>query len=123
MADLGLNDALRFGLELAALGALAYWGWTAAAGPLRYGLAIGLPVLAAALWGTFRVPCDPGDAPVAVPGPARLLLEVVLFVAAGLALADAVSMAVAAGFGVLVVGHYLVARDRVRWLVGKADRD
>lgn len=123
MADLGWNDALRFGLELTALGAFATWGWTATGGPLRYGLAIGLPVLAAALWGTFRVPGDPGDAPVAVPGPVRLLLEVVLFFAAGVALGDAVAPAVAAGFLALVLGHYVVARDRVRWLVEKRERD
>lgn len=123
MADLGWNDALRFGLELTALGTFASWGWTATGGPLRYGLAMGLPVLEAALWGTFRVPGDPGDAPVAVPGPVRLLFEVVLFVAAGLALGDAVVPAVAAGFRAVVLGPYVVARDRVRWLVGKGDRD
>jgi hypothetical protein len=48
-------------------------------------LGIGLPLLAMALWGTFRVPGDPGDAPVA----ARLALELVEFGAATWLLIDA----------------------------------
>ncbi|WP_292315447.1 YrdB family protein [Mesorhizobium sp.] len=40
-----------------------------------------LPLVAAALWGTFAVPDDPsrsGRAPVPVPGAARLALELVI---------------------------------------------
>jgi protein involved in polysaccharide export with SLBB domain len=53
-----LNLALRFVLEIVALIAVGYWGWTAATGVLGYVLAIGLPLLAAVFWGTFRVPGD-----------------------------------------------------------------
>ena len=56
-----LNLTLRFLLELAALIGFGYWGWGAAAGPLRWLLALGLPLLAAVLWGTFAVPDDPSD--------------------------------------------------------------
>lgn len=73
------NLALRFLLELFSLFAMRYWGWTQHTALLRVLFAIGLPVLAAALWGTFRVPDDPGKAPVAIPGYLRLLLEASYF--------------------------------------------
>ena len=111
--SIGPNDVLRFALELGALAAVGWWGWTADHGGPRIVVAIGLPLLVAVLWGTFRVHGDPGDAPVAVPGPVRLALEAAVFGAATIALVDAVSPAVGLGFGVVVVGHYLVARRRV----------
>jgi hypothetical protein len=52
-----LNLALRFVLELAALGALAFWGVrTGSALSLKFGLGAGLPVLAAVFWGSFVSP-------------------------------------------------------------------
>jgi hypothetical protein len=52
-----LNLALRFVLELAALGALAYWGVRkGGALSLKFGLGAGLPVLAAVFWGSFVSP-------------------------------------------------------------------
>ncbi len=53
----GINLALAFLLELAALVALAVWGWHI--GPstaLRVLLAIALPLIAAVLWGMFAAP-------------------------------------------------------------------
>jgi hypothetical protein len=50
------NDGLRFLLELAALASLGYWGFAENDGVLRWVLGIGLPVLAAAVWGTFVSP-------------------------------------------------------------------
>lgn len=53
MANLGV----RFGLELAALAAVAYWGASAPAGrPIRVALAITAPVLVALAWGMFISP-------------------------------------------------------------------
>lgn len=75
MANNPVNLALRFVLEMAALAALGYWGWTQHSGIARWAWTLGLVIGAAALWGTFRVPDDPGSAPVAVPGIVRLLLE------------------------------------------------
>ena len=115
----GPNDALRFALELFALGAFAYWGWTTHVGVARYAWAVGLPLLVAVTWGTFRVPNDPGPAPVAVPGPVRLALELLAFGAAAWLLAAAGRSLVAAGFAVVTAIHYFVARDRVgRLLTG-----
>ena len=71
-----INLGVRFILELVLLYALGFWGWTQHAGLWRYVLVIALPLLAAVLWGTFRVPEDAsanGKAPVRVPGWLRLL--------------------------------------------------
>ena len=82
MSQNPINLAVRFLLEIAALVAIGYWGWAQHAGILRYALVIGLPLLAAFLWGTLRVPEDAsanGKAPVPVPGALRLLLELAFF--------------------------------------------
>jgi hypothetical protein len=79
MSNNPLVLTIRFLLELAALAALAYWGLTQHEGLLRVLLAVGLPLLAATLWGTFRVSGYPNKAPIEVPGLVRLLLEFVIF--------------------------------------------
>lgn len=111
-----LSLGLRFLLEIVALAALAYWGWAANQGVLRVALAVGLPLFAAALWGTVRVPGDPGDAPIAVSGPVRLLLEVSLLSLATLLLVLAGLWSLAAVFGLLVVVQYATSVDRIRRL-------
>ena len=73
-----VNLALRFLLEIAALLALGHWGRQRFDGGLRYLLAVGIPLLAAVLWGTFRVNDDPGPAPVPVPGYLRLIFRSLL---------------------------------------------
>lgn len=121
MSSHPLNLALRFLLELAALAAYAYWGWAAQEGGWRYFLGIGLPLLAAVLWGTLRVPNDPGRAPVPVFGPARLLLETVFF-AGAVTLLAAVRTTPAIVLGALVVPHYIASHDRVQWLLRGAPK-
>jgi hypothetical protein len=117
MSQHPLNLALRFALELAMLAALGVWGWTQHVGMWRVVLAVGLPLVAAALWGVFRVPGDPGNAPVRVSGPLRLALEAALFVAATAALVAAERWTAAAIFGLLTVLHYLASYDRLAWLM------
>lgn len=117
MSNHPINLALRFVLELAALAAMGYWGWTQHQGVWRLVWTLGLPLVAAALWGVFRVPGDPGSAPVAVPGPVRLLLELVFFSSAVWLLVMAGRPWEAAGLGLLVLIHYLVAYDRAYWLL------
>jgi hypothetical protein len=68
MANNPNNLALRFFLELVGLFALGYWGWTQHSGLYRWLVAVGVPMLAAVLWDTFRVANDPRSEPVAVPG-------------------------------------------------------
>jgi hypothetical protein len=112
-----INLALRFVLELAAWGSMGYWGWTQHDGIVRLVMGIGLPVLAMALWGTFRVPGDPKDAPVAVPGGLRLLLELAEFGLAMGLLAAAGRDQWAIILGVIVTLHYVVSYDRIAWLL------
>lgn len=70
--------AVRFLLELALLAALAVAGAARA-----WWLALLLPLAAVVLWGRFVAP----KAPARLQDPARLLVELTLFLAAGVALA------------------------------------
>ena len=120
MSNNPINLALRFLLEMAASLAMGYWGWGQAAGALRYIPALGLPLTAAALWGTFRVPGDAsasGDAPVPVPGLVRLLLELALFGFGVWGLLDAGATTWGLLLGGVVLLHYLISYDRVAWLI------
>lgn len=112
-----LNLALRFFLEIAALMAMGYWGWQQSETWTRFLLAPFVPLLAAVLWATLRVPNDPGKAPVAVPGIVRLLLELVFFGFAVWGLFDAGATTWGWVIGVAVVLHYLLSYDRVLWLL------
>jgi len=107
-----LNLAVRFLLEIAMLAALGYWGWHAAGGWLRYAAAAGLPLIAATLWGVFRIPNDPKPAPVAIPGVARLLLEWTLFGAAVLALFTMGYFTLSLIMGITLKLHYIASYDR-----------
>ena len=96
----GANLALRFLLELCALAALAYWGFKTGRGPIaKIGLGIGTPLLAAVVWGTFVAP----QAPVAVPWPLRLVLQVAIFGLAAAGLAATGHRTLAWAFGLAVV--------------------
>lgn len=112
-----INLALRFLLELVAWGGMGYWGWTQHQGVLRVLLGIGLPLLAMTVWGVFRVPGDPKDSPVPVPGLIRLCIELLEFGLAVLLLIAAGQQAFAIGFAIVVALHYLVSYDRIGWLL------
>jgi hypothetical protein len=115
-----LNLAVRFLLEVAALGAVGSFGWAITDGPLRWAATLGFPILFAAAWGTFAVPEDPsrsGNAPVPIPGIARLLLELGLFSAATTSLFAVGASSLAVGFGVAVILHYALSYDRIAWLI------
>ena len=113
VANHPLNLALRFFLELTLLAALGYWGWTQHTGAVRFLFAFAAPSVAAALWAIFRVPGDGGAPVVVTPGPLRLLLEAVLFVAAALALRAANQPRLTLAFAVVSVLHYAASYDRV----------
>lgn len=115
-----VNLALRFLLELAALLALGVWGWQQNESWLRFVMAIALPIIAAAIWGTFNVPNDPsrsGAAPVAVPGILRLAIELALFLVAVWALYDTGYTTLTWVLGIIVAMHYISSYDRIRWLM------
>ena len=117
-----INLAVRFALEMAALVALGRWGWTRGEGFLRFVLALGIPVLAALLWGTFAVPGDPsrsGEARVPVPGVVRLLLELAVFGAATWSFFATGATTWGWVYGIVALVHYVVSYDRVVWLLGQ----
>jgi 4-amino-4-deoxy-L-arabinose transferase-like glycosyltransferase len=73
---------VAFLVELAALAALAVWGWSVPDPTVwRLLLAVAVPAVAGALWGVFAAP----RAPVKVPA-LTLLVKLVVFGAAVLAL-------------------------------------
>lgn len=104
---------VRFVLEMAALVAMGFWGWTQHDGLLRVVLAVGVPLLAATLWGVFRVSGYPKDAPVEVPGGLRLALEFAFFAVATLLLAAAGQRDAAMIFATVVVLHYIASYDYI----------
>jgi len=107
-----INLAVRFLLELAMLVILGYWGWHLANGLTRYALAAGLPIVAATLWGVFRIQNDPKPAPVEVPGIIRLLLEWLLFGAAVFALYNLRYFTLSVILAVILTLHYIISYDR-----------
>ena len=78
------NDALRFFLELSALAAVAYWGWNEG-GTARWILVVAAPLVVALVWGRWMAPRSNHR----VPDPWRLVIEVVVFGSAVVALAAA----------------------------------
>ena len=96
-----VDDGLRFLLELAALAALAYWGFDQFGGGVQWLVGVGAPVAAAAVWGTFVAP----KASRPTVDPVRLLLEAAAFGSGVAALLAAGSTALALVFAALVVVH------------------
>ena len=115
-----VNLGLRFALEMVALLALGVWGSRQGQGVLSVVLALGVPIFAAALWGTFAVPGDPSRSakpPVPVAGIIRLVYEIVFFGFATWALFNIGSATLGLAFGGVIIIHYVLSYDRVKWLV------
>jgi hypothetical protein len=117
LANNPLNLALRFLLELSALYSLGYWGWTQHNGMGRILWTIGLPLLAAILWGTLRGPGHPGPAPVVVPGWVRLGVEALVFGGGVWALFAAGKQSWGLAFLAVLLVHYLLSYDYVLGLI------
>jgi len=120
MSSNPINLAARFLLELSALLAIGFWGWRQSTGSFRFVLAIGIPLIAAVLWGTFAVPDDPsrsGKAPVPVPGIVRLVLELAFFAFATWALYNAGATQLSWLLGGVTLIHYGLSYDRLWWLI------
>ena len=113
---------VRFLLEITALVAAGMWGWKQSDSWLRFLLALGIPILLAAIWGIFAVPDDPsrsGQAPVAVAGIIRLAIELAFFGIATWSFADLSYQRTAWIFGLVVATHYILSYDRIGWLLNQ----
>jgi Protein of unknown function (DUF2568) len=95
------NDVFRFLLEMAMLVGLAFAGFSLADGALGWVLGLGLPLLAATLWGMFMAPRS--DRRVA--DPAQLAIEVLLFGGAAALLLAAGEAAFGVALGALAAIH------------------
>ena len=114
------NLALRFFLEIAALGGFAVLAWNLSEGWVRYLAVLIALVVLMTLWGVFAVPDDPsrsGNAPVPVPGLVRLGLELAILLGGGIALYLAGFGLAGSALAALVVLHYALSLDRINWLL------
>ena len=98
--------AVRFGLELCALAALGWWGFSVGDGVVSYVLGLGAPVAAAVVWGVLAAP----KGRFGGRDPMRLAGEVLVFGAAVLALAGLGRWWLAGGFAVVAVVDGVVVR-------------
>lgn len=96
------NLVLRFLLELAALAALAAWGWQTGSGPAA---AVALAVLTPLTVGLLWAACVSPKAPLRLSAPVRLAIELGLFALAGLALLQAGARGWAAGLAAALALH------------------
>ena len=120
MGNAWWNLTLRFLLELAALLGFGLSGWGLSDGLWRWLLALALPLIAAALWGTFAVLDDPsrsGRAPVPVPGAVRLALELVILFGGAVGFYVAGYTTTGIIVALLIVISYAFSLDRLSWLL------
>lgn len=115
-----VNLAIRFVLEVVAIGSFGVWGFRCSDEWIGYLLALLFPLLFAVLWGVFAVPNDPsrsGKTVVITPGPIRLILELALFGAAAWVLFDLDFQKLGWIFSAAVLIHYATSYDRIVWLL------
>ncbi|MFJ8624437.1 YrdB family protein [Kitasatospora sp. NPDC093550] len=95
------NAGLAFGLELAMLAALGYWGFrTGSSLATRLLLGLGAPAVAATVWGLFLAA---GGPKYRLPLAAEIVLKLLTLGTAALALYASERTTLAVVYGVLVV--------------------
>ncbi|MEP7239703.1 MAG: YrdB family protein [Devosia sp.] len=100
------NLLLAFALEVALLIALSLFGWVRGGdGGLRYGLAVGLPVLAIFLWGVLAAPRSARRLEM----PGLIVFKAAMFAAGTLAFWGAGQNFIGAIFGTLAAVHLLAS--------------
>ncbi len=115
-----INLGVRLLLEIYALLAMGTWGWRQTDHWFKFILAIGLPLIAAVVWGTFAIANDPsrsGNAPIPVSGIVRLAIEFLFF---GFAIWSTYNLGYSSlswCVAIVVIVHYVVSYDRVLWLL------
>jgi uncharacterized protein DUF2568 len=106
-----LNLALKFLLELGALVALGIWGASIADGAAAVLLAIGLPAVAAVLWGMLAAP----KAPRRLSLPLRAPFELGVFAVGALGLWAAGFGTAAAMFAALILLNAILLTVLDQW--------
>lgn len=107
-----INLTVKFLLEIAAIIIFAMWGWQQE-GAWKYLAAIGLPLLAMTIWGVFRVPGDPGKAPIEIRGILRLFIEGIFFGTAVVALFSLGYRVYGWMLLAILVVHFIASYDRI----------
>lgn len=105
------NLAVKFVLELVAIGTFAYWGAMAGSGALAILLAIAAPTAAIIVWGLFLAP----RAKRRLPLPARIPAELVVFGLAAASLAAVGSSIAAIVFGIVVIANAVLLSVFHQW--------
>lgn len=119
-AKIGIPDILMFVLELAMWASFFWIGWQAGEGLTRWLIALVFGGAAILLWGLFRTPGMPParkDGVVPTPGPVRLVIEIGLFVLAGVGLWWTGSRWAAETLWTFAALIYILSFSRVRWLL------
>ncbi|MEZ5383836.1 MAG: DUF2568 domain-containing protein [Microthrixaceae bacterium] len=106
-----VNATVRIVCELVALYGIGAGVWS---GTSSWLAALVLPVIAATVWGVFRVPDDPKPPPVVVPGVVRLAIEALVLGAGALGLGAAHGWLAAGIFGGVLAVHYTTTPVRLR---------
>ena len=100
------NEVLAFLVEIAALAALAWWGFATGGGVVaRVVLGIGTPAAAAVLWGLFAAP----RARFRPPLPAVLLVKALVLLGAAAAIGALGHLGLAIAFAVVVIANTAAA--------------
>ncbi len=101
-----VNEGLAFLIEVAALAALCWWGFSTGSGAVTHLLlGIGAPLVAAVLWGMFAAP----KARIPVPLAGALLVKFLVFAAATIALWAIGRHTLSTVFGVVASVNTVVA--------------
>ena len=120
----GNSESIQSGIKIYSgsdmLVIAAIWGWSNAEGFLKFILAIGIPVLMAALWGIFGVKYDPsrsGKTIVQTPGIVRLFVELSFFGFTCWLLFDLGYRKLSLIIIILIIVHYIFSLDRIIWFL------
>jgi hypothetical protein len=117
----GWNLKLRSALEIGALMGFGLVGYDLINGPTKWLVVVVIVVAASTIWTIFAVPGDPtrrNRAPlVPVPGPLRLVLELLVLGGGVLAFAFNGAWLFAVALTMLIVVHSAFSGRRLRWLL------
>ncbi len=115
-----VNLTFRFLLEIIGLVGIFRLGLEVGTGVWRWVLAVGFTFAAMTLWATFRVPGDlsaKGDAPYAVSGQVRLLIELAVFGAGAVAWFVTGPNWMRWAYLAALALHHAISYDRIAWLI------